>query len=355
MEYNGGQKTILRGELFMKKEFGLRSDGQQAYLYTIRSGKITAEISDHGATLVKLFVPDSEGNVADVVLGFDTPDEYTASGTFFGATVGRNSNRVGQATFDLYGKKCKLDANDNGVNNLHSGFDPYKNRLWEVITHTENSICLGLESPNGDQGFPGNAHIRVTYTLDNTGSLRITYDGICDQDTVFNMTNHTYFNLAGHDHPEKAMNQILSMPARVFTFADEMSIPTGELRSVAGTPMDFREPKPIGRDLGEDYDALKNQGGYDHNFEVFCNPCATLTDPESGRTMTISTDCCGIQFYSGNFLEGETGKDGVSYTYRGGIALETQFYPDSVNKPQWKQPFVKAGERYHSETVYKFL
>ena len=151
------------------------------------------------------------------------------------------------------------------------------------------------------------------------------------------------------------MSQVLSMPARVYAVSDALSIPTGELRNVEGTPMDFREPKAIGRDLEQDYEAFRLQGGYDHNFEVFCNPCATLTDPESGRVMTVSTDCCGIQFYSGNFLEGETGKGGVSYTYRGGIALETQFYPDSVNKPQWKQPFVKAGQRYHSETVYRFL
>lgn len=338
----------------MKKEFGLRADGQQAYLYTIRCGALTAEISDHGATLVKLFVPDREGNVADVVLGFDTPDEYTASGTYFGATVGRNANRIGKARFAMGDKLYTLDAN-NGDNNLHSGFDPFKNRLWQVVSHSDSSICFRMESPNGDQGFPGNAVIDVTYTLESDNSLHIAYDGICDQDTVFNMTNHSYFNLAGHDRPEKAMDQILSMPARVFTAADAQSIPTGELRSVAGTPMDFREPKAIGRDLGEDYEALKLQNGYDHNFEVFCNPCATLKDPESGRTMTVSTDCCGVQFYSGNFLKGETGKDGVSYSYRGGIALETQFYPDSVNKPQWKQPFVKAGERYHSETVYKFF
>lgn len=338
----------------MKKNFGLRPDGQMAYLYTIRCGKLTAELSDHGATLVKLFVPDSKGNLADVVLGFDTPGEYTASGTFFGATVGRNSNRVGNARFEMNGKTCRLDPNDNGVNNLHSGFDPYKNRLWQVVSHTESSITFQLESPNGDQGFPGKATIRVTYTLDNTGGLHIVYDGICDQDTVFNMTNHSYFNLAGHDHPEKAMNQILSMPARVYTVADAQSIPTGELRSVEGTPMDFRKPKAIGRDLDQAYEALILQGGYDHNFEVFCNPCVILRDPESGRMMTVTTDCCGIQFYSGNFLEGETGKDGVRYCHRGGIALETQFYPDSVNKQQWQQPFVKAGERYRSETVYRF-
>ena len=338
----------------MKKEFGLRSDGQMAYLYTIQGGKITAEISDHGATLVKLFVPDCHGDLADVVLGFDTPDEYTASGTYFGATVGRNANRIGKAVFTMNDKAYRLDANDN-VNNLHGGFDAYKNRLWQVVEHTENSLCLRLQSPNGDQGFPGKAEIYVTYTLDSANALHIVYDAVCDQDTVFNMTNHSYFNLAGHDRPEKAMEQILSMPARMFTVADEQSIPTGELRSVVDSPMDFREPKPVGRDINEVYDALRFQNGYDHNFEVFCNPCATLKDPESGRTMTVSTDCCGMQFYSGNFLKGETGKGGVSYCYRGGIALETQFYPDSVNHPQWKQPFVKAGDRYHSETVYRFF
>ena len=338
----------------MKKPFGVRADGQQTYLYTIKGGALTAEISDHGATLVKLFVPDSKGVYADVLLGFDNPDDYTASGTFFGAAVGRNANRVGGAKFTMNGKTYQIDANDNEVNNLHSGFDPYKNRLWQVVSHEENSLRLRLNSPDGDQGFPGNAVIEVTYTLESDNTLAITYDAVCDRDTVFNMTNHAYFNLAGHDKPEKAMSQTLSMPARFFNPDDALNIPTGELREVAGTPMDFREPKPIGRDINEDYDALQLQGGYDHNFEVFCMPCATLCDPESGRTMTVTTDCPGIQFYSGNFLEGETGKDGVSYCYRGGICLETQFYPDSVNHPEWPQPFVKAGERYHSVTKYHF-
>ena len=195
--------------------------------------------------------------------------------------------------------------------------------------------------------------IRVTYTLEPDGELRIAYDGICDQDTVFNMTNHTYFNLAGHDHPEKAMDQILSMPARVFTAADEKSIPTGELRSVAGSPMDFREPKPIGRDINEEYEPLILQGGYDHNWEVFCNPCATLSDPVSGRTMAVYTDCPGVQFYAGNFLD-ENGKNGVYYGKRSGVALETQFAPDSLHHPEWPQPITKAGQLYHSETIYRF-
>jgi len=338
----------------MKTEFGLRSDGRMAYQYTIRSEALTAVLSDHGATLLKLFVPDSQGNLADVVLGFDNPGAYTESGTFFGATVGRNSNRVGGAAFPMNGKTYRLDPNDNGVNNLHGGFDPYKNRLWDVASHSEKSITFTLQSPNGDQGFPGNAQISVTYTLFGR-DLRIRYEAVSDMDTVFNMTNHTYFNLAGHSHPEKAMDQLLSMPARHFCADDALNIPTGELRSVEGTPMDFRTPKPIGLDIREDYDALNLQGGYDHNFEVFCNPCAVLTDPESGRSMAVITDCPGVQFYSGNFLEGEQGKDGVSYTHRGGICLETQFYPDAVNKPQWRQPFFKAGETYKSETTYRFI
>ena len=289
-----------------------------------------------------------------MVLGFDDPNDYIASGTYFGAAVGRNSNRVGGARFTMNGKEYALDANDNGVNNLHSGFDPYKNRLWTVCSHTENSIRLSLDSPSGDQGFPGNAQIHITYSLENPGILRIRYDAICDQDTVFNFTNHSYFNLAGHDHPEKAMSQILSIPGRFFTVADAMSIPTGENRDVAGTPMDFRIPKPIGRDIDADYEPLKLQGGYDHNFEVFTDPCAILTDPESGRTMAVSTDRPGVQFYSGNFLMGEIGKDGVSYCHRGGICLETQFYPDSVNHPEWPQPFVAANQPFHSETKYIF-
>lgn len=338
----------------MKKLFGVRADGQEAFLYTITGGGLTAELTDHGATLVKLFVPDDNGNLADVVLGFDSPDEYTASGTFFGATVGRCANRIGGAKFTMNGKEYKVDPNDNEVNSLHGGFDPYKNRMWKVLEHTENMIRFYLLSPDGDQGMPGNAEISVTYSLESEGVLRIAYDAVCDKDTVFNLTNHSYFNLAGHDKPEKAMDQIMSMPARYFTPDDALSIPTGELREVDGTPMDFRVPKPIGRDLGEKYDALELQGGYDHNWEVFCNPCAIVSDPESGRTMSVYTDCVGLQFYCGNFLEGDMGKGGVSYCYRGGIALETQFYPNSVNNPQWVQPFTKAGERYRTVTEYRF-
>ena len=338
----------------MKEKFGILPTGEEACLYTIACGGIRAVISDMGATIVKLFVPDSEGNVSDITLGFDNPTDYIESGTYFGSVVGRNANRVGDAKFTMNGIQYQLDKNDNGAHNLHSGFNPFKNRLWKVERHDADSIRMSICSPEGDQGFPGNAVIHVTYTLDTEGSLTITYDAVCDKDTVFNLTNHAYFNLAGHEHPEKAMHQILSMPARHFTPADADSIPTGQLLSVENTPMDFRKPKAIGRDIGEDYEALKLQGGYDHNFEVFTSPCAILSHKESGRSMAVYTDCKGVQFYSGNFLEGEIGKDGVSYCHRGGICLETQYYPDSVNNPQWAQPFTKAGEHYHSETVYRF-
>jgi len=336
-----------------KKPFGTLPTGQQASTYTISCGPMSAEVSDFGATLVRLYVPDQNGKLDDVVLGFADANGYRTSTTFFGATVGRNANRVGGATFTLDGKKIQLPVNDND-NNLHSGPDSYAFRIWEVVEWNEDSITFGLHSPDGDQGFPGNADIRVNYALKPGGILQLTYDAISDKDTVFNMTNHAYFNLSGHDKPELAMNQILSMPARFFNPDDAQSIPTGELRSVEGTPMDFRTPKAIGRDLDEDYDALKLQGGYDHNFEVFTDPCAILSDPVSGRTMAVSTDCPGVQFYSGNFLEGEIGKDGVSYCFRGGICLETQFYPDAVNHPEWPQPIYKAGERYHTVTKYIF-
>lgn len=333
----------------MKKDFGRLPNGAMASLYTISCGKLRAEISDLGATLVRLYVPDSEGILADVVLGFDRPEDYITSGTFMGAVVGRNANRVKNAAFVLNGKTYRLGENENG-NNLHSGPDYFKDRLWQVVCHEAAAIHLRLDSPNGDQGFPGNATIEVTYRLCPSGELQMIYEGICDRDTVFNLTNHSYFNLAGHDKPQRAMAQELTLPARFFNADDAQSIPTGELREVNGTPMDFRMPKPIGRDIQQVYDALELQGGYDHNFEVFTDPCAILKDPVSGRTMAVSTDCPGVQFYAGNYLAGEKGKDGVRYPKRSGICLETQYYPDSLNHPQWPQPITKAGERYRSMT-----
>lgn len=336
----------------MKKSFGTLSNGVKTTVYTISCGDISAQITDYGATLVRLWVPDKAGNKADVILGYKNAKGYEKGTTFQGAIVGRSANRIANSAFVMNGTTHTLTPNE-GQNNLHSGPDFYSKRMWTVEEVTDSSIRLYLYSTNGDQGFPGNARIRVTYTVDNHG-ISIAYDARCDMDTVFNLTNHSYFNLAGHDQPERAMEQELILPARVFTVADDKSIPTGEMRSVEGTPMDFRTPKAIGRDIEEDYDALNLQGGYDHNFEVFCNPCAILTDPHSGRSMAVETDCPGIQFYAGNFIVNEKGKDDAVYTKRSGICLETQFYPDSINRPQWAQPITRAGELYHSETRYLF-
>lgn len=336
-----------------KTSFGTLPDGRTATLYSISGGGISAQISDLGATIVRLFVPDRKGVLEDVALGYADPEAYL-NNTTMGSIVGRNANRIKGAEFVLNGKTYTLEANDHG-NSLHSGLSPYKKRLWTLEAWEEDRICLSLVSPDGDQGFPGNLTVRVTYSLRPDGSLVIAYDALSDKDTVFNPTNHCYFNLAGHNHPEKAMAQELSMPARVFCPADDTSVPTGELRDVAGTPMDFRIPKPLNRDLEADYQPLHQAGGYDHNYEVFANPCAVLRDPDSGRCMAMSTDFPGLQLYTGNYLSGEAGKDGAHYPARAGVCLEAQFYPDAIHKKEWKQPILKADQPFHGEVCYRFF
>ena len=337
----------------MTKSFGTLPNGQSASLYTISCGSITAEISDYGAALVRLWVPNKDGIPADVVLGYDDVNGYAQGKCYFGGTVGRCANRIAGASFQLNGKTIRLPDNENG-NTLHSGPDCWHQRLWEVEFAAENVITLRLDSPDGDQGFPGRAVVRVTYELDPMGALHISYDGDCDQDTVFNLTNHSYFNLAGHDRPEAAMEQLLTIPGPTFCPDDAANIPTGEERDVEGTPFDFRKPKAIGRDIDADDECLKLQGGYDHNFEVYSNPCAILSAPDGSRNMIVYTDLPGIQFYAGNFINNEPGKDGITYTRRSGVALETQYYPNALNNPEWDQPITPRGEHYHSETVYWF-
>lgn len=337
----------------MQKTFGTLPCGTEASLYTISCGPLRASVTDYGANLVCLYVPDRDGNLADVVLGYDDCNGYrTANGACLGATVGRNANRTAGASFPWKDITIRMSAND-GTNNLHSGPDYFFQRMWTLVAREENFVTLELRSPAGDQGFPGNATIRVTYALEADMGLHIRYEAICDRDTVFNFTNHSYFNLAGHDHLDRAMEQVLILPGRFFNPDDVENIPTGELRKVDGTPMDFRSPKTLSRDINADYEPLHLQNGYDHNYEVFCSPCAILADPESGREMAVSTDCPGIQLYAGNFLD-EIGKGGIHYGFRSGVALETQFYPDSLHHPEWPQPVTKAGQKYKSETIYRF-
>ena len=337
----------------MKCSFGFLPDGRETFLYTIQAGDLTAKVTDFGATLVSLLVPDRTGRVDDVVLGYDDVTAYATLDGYLGATVGRNANRIGGACFPLEGRTCFVSANE-GRNSLHSGPDGFSHRIWQLHRQEKNSVTFTLHSPHLDQGFPGNAEIAVTYTLDQAKrGLVIQYRGISDRDTVFNLTNHSYFNLAGHHNTQWAMEQVLILPGRHFTPADSESIPTGENRNVAGSPMDFRTPHAIGERIDQDYDALNLQGGYDHNWEVFAQPAAILSDPHSGREMHVITDRPGVQFYSGNYLN-NPGKEGIFYHKRSGVCLETQFYPDSLNKPHWDKPIVEAGQVYRSITAYYF-
>lgn len=335
-----------------------RSFGE-ATLYTFenKNGMIM-EVSDFGATLCSLIVPDKEGNPCDVVLGYDNPGGYMGpSGTGFGATIGRNGNRIGKAQFTLNGKTYQLDKNNNG-NNLHSGLDYYHYRMWTVKETTEDSITFSLYSLNGDQGYPGNFDVDVTYTLTGDNELRIDYNGIPDQDTIINMTNHSYFNLNGHASGN-VLEQEVWVDADAFTPTDIELIPTGEIRSVEGTPMDFRVKKPIGRDIEEDYEALKFGGGYDHNWCLNNNgkfaKVIEMSAKESGITMEVYTDLPGVQIYSGNFLREELGKDGIVYKHRQAICFETQNYPDAINHENFPNVVCKAGEVYRTTTIYKFI
>ena len=341
------------------RDFGMGAKGEKATLYTFENANgMVMEVSDFGATLYALMVPDKNGNLIDVVLGYDTPEGYMGpSGTGFGATIGRNGNRIGKAQFTLNGKTYKLDPNNNG-NNLHSGYDYYHYRMWEVKGTTENSITLSLYSPNGDQGYPGALDVEVTYTLTDNNELCIDYNGKVDADTIVNMTNHSYFNLNGHASGN-ILEHELWMDADAFTATDELLIPTGEIVPVEGTPMDFRVKKTVGRDIEEQYEALIFGGGYDHNWCLNNHgefaKVIELSSDLSGIAMEVYTDLPGVQVYSGNFLKEEPGKDGIVYKHRQGICFETQHYPDAINHDNFPSPIVKKGEEYRTRTVYKFV
>lgn len=322
-----------------------------------RNGMIM-EVTDFGATLYALYVPDSRGNLCDVVLGYDTPEGYMGpSGTGFGATIGRNSNRIGNAAFTLNGKTYSLDKNNHG-NNLHSGLQYYHYRMWDVKHVTEDRITFALHSPDGDQGYPGEFHVEVTYTLREDNAVQIDYVGVPEEDTIVNMTNHSYFNLNGHASGN-ILEHELWVDADAFTITDDKLIPTGEIVSVEGTPMDFRRKKMIGEEIDADYEPLNFAGGYDHNWclnnKGEYRKVIELSSDVSGLAMEVYTDLPGVQIYTGNFLEEEPGKQEVVYEHRQGICFETQMYPDAINHPNFPSPIVKGGETYKTRTTYLFL
>ena len=336
----------------MTEPFGILPDGSPVSLYTIELCGLKAMLCPVGATLVRLYVPDRKGHCDDVVLGYRDAATYQADWMNIGATVGRCANRIRGGVFELDGKTYTLAQNNMG-NNLHSGPDFYSHRLWAVERHTQTAISFYLESPDGDQGFPGNAKIRVTYQLEAPMTLSVSFAAVSDRDTIFNLTNHSCFNLRGHQFPEAAMEQVLMLPSSRFLPCDDTYVPTGEIWEVAGTPMDFRTPKPIGRDIDADYAPLRNPKGYDHSYPTEGSLCAVLSDPKSGRVLEIHSDSPCVHVYSGNFIDND-GKDGVHYCDRAGICLETQFYPDAIHHPHWPQPVVKANAFWTGKTDFVF-
>lgn len=344
----------------MRKElFGKTSEGKEVYRYWIENSKgMKAGVINFGAILVNLIVPDQNGKVDDVVLGYDTLEPYLTNGSFFGATVGPNANRIGGAAFELDGVRYQLDVND-GVNNLHSHMEKgYHKWLWNV-SEDKDSVVFSIEDEDGNMGFPGNKKISVTYTVTEDNELKIHYQAGSDKNTIINMTNHSYFNLAGHGSG-KIYDHVLTLNASSYTPIVPGAIPTGEIADVAGTPFDFRSGKRVGQEIDADNEQLKMTKGYDHNWVIdgadgSLRKFASVTEPVSGRTMEAYTDLPGVQFYAGNSISEHVGKDGVTYGARSGLCLETQYYPDTANKPQFPSAVFGPDRKYNSVTIYKFI
>lgn len=347
--------------------FGVVDGEKEVSLFTLKNRNgMEITVSDLGAVLTRVIVPDQEGQPRDVVLGYGSANEYRKNtSTYFGSTIGRNGNRLEGAAVTLEGKVFCMTPNE-GKNNLHSGPDGYQIRIWNVKEPAEgrNEVTFVLESPDGDQGFPGNLELSVTYALTEDNEICITYKGVSDAETVFNPTNHSYFNLNGHDSGT-ILNHVLTLMADFYTpVRDSASIPTGETADVTGTPMDFRQGKAIGAEIDADYEQLQFTGGYDHNFVISqsagsgsrmgLSRAAVVTSPESGISMEVETDRPGVQLYAGNFLNEEPGKDGVKYGKRCGFCLETQYFPNAANEPAFESPIIKANEPCITKTVYRF-
>ena len=337
--------------------FGSTSKKEEAVLYTLTNENgMSASITNYGAALVKLNVPDKEGKLRDVVLGYDDVTGYEKGGGSFGAPVGRNANRIGGAVITIQDKTYELEKNDNG-NNLHSGTNYYNKRIWNVGEKTDSKIEFVLHSPNGDQGYPGTLDMHVTYELTEDNELRLIYDAVPDQDTIINMTNHSYFNLDGHDSGN-VLKELVTLDADYFTRADAQSIPTGELVDVTGTPMDFRMPRALGEAIDADYEAVRLGKGYDHNWVLKNNgkfdKVAQAVSEKSGIVMEVWTDLPGMQMYTANFLDNEHGKNGAVYGIRDAVCFETQYFPDAVHHENFASPICKKGMPYHTVTSYKF-
>ncbi len=345
----------LHGEV-SKHSFGKTPDGASVDIYTLKDGALEARITTYGGIVTSLKVPDKKGNSADVVLGFDSLDGYLGKSPYFGAIIGRYGNRIAAGKFALGGKTYSIPAND-GPNALHGGPRGLDKVVWKAkeISH---GIELSYVSPDGDQGFPGALSAVVRYTLRGK-DLKIEYSATTDKDTVLNLTNHSYFNLAGQGQGDILQHQVKLNAAR-YTPVDEGLIPTGELAPVEGTPFDFRKATAVGARINDDNEQLHRGKGYDHNWVLDggggkLSEAAEVYEPATGRVMQVWTDQPGVQFYTGNFLDGTIiGKEGKVYQRRSALCLETQHFPDSPNHANFPSTELKSGKTYHTVTIYRF-
>jgi aldose 1-epimerase len=339
-----------------KQPFGKTEDGAAVDLYTLKNEKIETTITTYGGRIVTLKVPDRSGKVADIVTGFDSLDGYLKTNPYFGAIVGRYANRIAHGKFVLDGMTYTLAKND-GDNTLHGGLRTFDKRVWDGKIQGD-SLVLHYLSKDGEEGFPGNLSVTVTYTLAGN-ELKIDYEATTDKDTVLNLSNHSYFNLKGQGEGTILEHEVTLLADR-FTPVDQTLIPTGELRPVAGTPMDFRTPLAIGARIGNTDEQLKFGRGYDHNWVLnsvggSLSLAAKVHEPTTGRVLEVLTTQPGLQFYTGNFLDGTiTGKGGKVYQQRFAFCMETQHFPDSPNHPAFPTSELKPGQKFHNTTVFRF-
>ncbi|MCU4174306.1 aldose epimerase family protein [Carboxylicivirga sp. N1Y90] len=353
-------QSTSKVQLIDETAFSTSIVGKEVKLYTLKNknGMIT-QITNLGGRIVNLWVPDKNGNFADVSVGFNTADEYLNNPeTFYGALIGRYGNRIANGRFVIEKDTFQLSVND-GENSLHGGPTGFFDQVWEAVQVGDNKLELNYTSVDGEEGYPGNLDVKVLYELTENNELKIEYFASTDKPTHVNLTNHTYFNLAG-EASGTINNHLLMINADAYTPVDGGLIPTGEMASVEGTPFDFREATTIGARVNEDNEQLKRGGGYDHNWVLNASAeksslAATLKDPVSGRVMDVYTNEPGIQFYGGNFMDGKyKGKYGKTLKYREALCLETQHFPDSPNKPQFPNTLLNPGDAYYSLCIYKF-
>ena len=334
-------------------------NGKQAALYVLKNKNgLQAAFTSFGGRLVSLLVPGQQGGMTDVVVGFDSLAAYRSAADYYGASIGRYGNRIGHSQFSLNGKVYRLPAN-NAPNTLHGGKEGFDGKVWDAVQPNAHTLEISYLSADGEQGFPGNLKVKVTYELLDNNSLKMSYAAITDQTTVVNLTNHTYWNLNGCGSGT-ILHHLLQIDADTYTPVDSTLIPTGKLAAVTGTAFDFNKPATIGARINLADEQLKNGKGYDHNYVLnqhnLLTPVTTLTGDKSGITMQVYTSEPGIQFYSGNFMKGKnTLKGGAKNTYRTGLCLETQHYPDSPNQPAFPSTVLQPGQTYQTVTIYKFI